>query len=396
MDVKDHDRPEGTASPADIDPPSPRRRRSGQQNSKSAKGKRYPWRMRRRRLPAYGALDLGTNNCRLLVAVPSGSGFRVIDAFSRIVRLGEGLGQTGVLGEAAMERTIDALHVCAAKLKRHGVQRSRLIATEACRRAGNGQDFLDRVRRETGLELEIVNQETEANLAVSGCAALLDPDSDHALVFDVGGGSSEFMWLRVRPQSGRDREGGRREEQNDNGHCGTWPQHEIKAWTSLPLGVVTLAERFGGVDVCERVFEEMVDFVRPYLEQFEAENRLIPAIRDRRVHLLGTSGTVTTIAGLHLKLQRYDRSRVDGCWLSRDDGAAVSRKLLAMDYDSRAASPCIGKERADLVLAGCAILEAVMRQWPCDRLRVADRGLREGILTRLMNEDGLIQAERTP
>ncbi len=337
-------------------------------------------------MPAYGALDLGTNNCRLLVAIPNGSGFRVIDAFSRIVRLGEGLGHSGILCDSAMNRTIDALHVCASKLKRHGVKRSRLIATEACRRAGNGEIFLDRVRRETGLKLEIVNQETEANLAVSGCAALLDPKSDHVLVFDVGGGSSEFMWLRLQPQNGSGNGAG----ENGNSNCGVWPSHEIRAWTSLPLGVVTLAERFGGIDVCERTFEDMVSFVRPYLEKFEAENQLMPAIRDRRVHLLGTSGTVTTIAGLHLKLKRYDRSQVDGCWLSRADGAAVSKKLLEMDYESRAASPCIGKERADLVLAGCAILEAVMRQWPCERLRVADRGLREGILTRLMNEDGLL------
>ncbi len=386
MDVKDHDRDEGKTSPAQNDPSGRKRSKSGGNRTKAGKGKRYPWRMRRRRMPAYGALDLGTNNCRLLVAIPNGSGFRVIDAFSRIVRLGEGLGQSGVLCDSAMNRTIDALHVCASKLKRHGVKRSRLIATEACRRAGNGEIFLDRVRRETGLKLEIVNQETEANLAVSGCAALLDPKSDHVLVFDVGGGSSEFMWLRLQPQNGSGNGAG----DNGNSNCGVWPSHEIRAWTSLPLGVVALAERFGGVDVCERTFEDMVSFVRPYLEKFEAENQLIPAIRDRRVHLLGTSGTVTTIAGLHLKLKRYDRSQVDGCWLSRDDGAAVSKKLLEMDYESRAASPCIGKERADLVLAGCAILEAVMRQWPCQRLRVADRGLREGILTRLMNEDGLL------
>lgn len=389
MDVKDHDRSGSHGPPANNDPSDRKRNRAGNRSSGPAKGKRYPWRVRRRRLPAYGALDLGTNNCRLLVAVPSGSGFRVIDAFSRIVRLGEGLGQSGVLCDEAMNRTIDALHVCAAKLKRHGVKRSRLIATEACRRAGNGAQFLERVKRETGLQLEIVNQETEANLAVSGCAALLDPQSDNVLVFDVGGGSSEFMWLRVRPQPG----GADGEAAGGNRGCGVWPSHEIRAWTSLPLGVVTLAEHFGGVDVCPQIFEDMVGFVRPYLEAFEAENQLMPAIRERNVHLLGTSGTVTTIAGLHLKLKRYDRAQVDGCWLTREDGAAVSRKLLEMDYDSRAASPCIGKERADLVLAGCAILEAVMRQWPCERLRVADRGLREGILTRLMNEDGHLRGK---
>ena len=350
----------------------------------SGKGRKYPWHSRRRRRgPAYGALDLGTNNCRLLVAVPSRDGFRVIDAFSRIVRLGEGLGKNGKLSKPAMARTLEALRICAAKLKRHGVRRSRLIATQACRGAGNSAEFLERVRRETGLVLEIVSQETEAHLAVAGCAALLDPASDHALVFDVGGGSSELMWLQLGKTGKKSSRKG-----NGNARSGVWPEHKIIAWTSLPLGVVTLAEKFGGVDVCPQVFESMIAYVTPLLHDFEEKHQLSRAIAEQNVHLLGTSGTVTTIAGIHLELERYDRNRVDGCWLSRDEGSAVSRRLLQMDYNARAASPCIGRDRADLVLAGCAILEAVMRKWPARRLRVADRGLREGILTRLMNEDG--------
>ncbi len=367
---------------------SPPRRRK----PPSGKGRRYPWNPRkRRRITAYGALDLGTNNCRLLIAVPAGDGFRVIDAFSRIVRLGEGLGQSGRLNEDAMARTMEALSICATKLKRHGVRRSRLIATQACRGARNGKAFLKRVRRETGLYLEIVSRETEAHLAVAGCAALLDPASDHALVFDVGGGSSELMWLRLGG-GGRDSNAGG----NGNSASGAWPAHRIEAWTSLPLGVVTLAEKFGGVEVCPRIFEDMIAHVTQHLLAFEEKTEMSKAIAMRNVHLLGTSGTVTTIAGIHLELERYDRSRVDGCWLSLDEGVAVSRRLLGMDFAARAASPCIGRERADLVLAGCAILEAVMRLWPAKRLRVADRGLREGILTRLMNEDGALRRRYAP
>ena len=315
----------------------------------------------------YGALDLGTNNCRLLVARPTARGFRVVDAFSRIIRLGEGLQRTGALSQPAMDRAIDALKICTDKMIRRNVMRSRLIATEACRQASNGAEFVERVRVETGLRLEIIDRETEARLAVAGSAALLDRECDAALVFDIGGGSSELMWLSVRPDG-----------------------HHIEAWTSLPVGVVTLAESFGGVDVTGETFEAMVAAVMPMLCAFDLEHDICRTLASRSAHLLGTSGTVTTIAGVHLGLERYDRSKVDGCWLGIDDIQAVTEGLLRMSHDERAASPCIGHERADLVLAGCAILEGIKRVWPCTRVRVADRGLREGILTTLMVEDGVL------
>ncbi|MGH6737407.1 MAG: Ppx/GppA phosphatase family protein [Methyloceanibacter sp.] len=327
----------------------------------------------------YGALDLGTNNCRLLIAKPSRRGFLVIDAFSRIIRLGEGVLNSGRLSEDAMKRTIDALRVCADKMRRRGVTRSRLIATEACRTASNGDEFLGRVRNETGLAIEIVGRETEAKLAVSGCASLLDRNCDWALVFDIGGGSSEIIWLDLK-RLGR-----------------TWKrtlhdrvdvQNCIAAWTSLPIGVVNLAERHGGREVTPEDYEAMVEDVMAAIKGFEAQHRFGDRIATNRAHFLGTSGTVTTISGIHLKLPHYERSRVDGCWLSARDVRTVSGDLIAMTYAERVAQPCIGHERADLVLAGCAILEAMLRVWPCQRLRVADRGLREGILTTLMAEDG--------
>jgi exopolyphosphatase/guanosine-5'-triphosphate,3'-diphosphate pyrophosphatase len=335
--------------------------------------------------PAYAALDLGTNNCRLLVARPSRRGFKVIDAFSRIIRLGEGVSASGRLSDAAVERTLEALKVCASKIRRHQVARSGLIATEACRLAANADEFLARARSETGLDITIVSREAEARLAVSGCASLIDFGCDFALVFDIGGGSSELIWLDLgrRKHTPRHSLSERLEAQG----C-------ITAWTSLPVGVVTLAERFGGKFVNREMFQAMVAHVVQLLQPFEAEHGLRERLSRGKTHLLGTSGTVTTVAGVHLGLPRYERSRVDGCWLDIAEVRAVTAGLLDASHEERVAEPCIGKERADLVLAGCAILEAMLQMWPCERLRVADRGLREGILATLMAEDGVYRTER--
>lgn len=332
----------------------------------------------------YGALDLGTNNCRLLLARPSRRGFRVVDAFSRIIRLGEGVGQSGVLSEAAMSRTLEALKVCAGKLERHRVSRARFVATEACRVAGNGKEFIARVRERCGLDIEILEPEHEARLAVSGCASLIDSSADYILVFDIGGGSSEIIWLDLTKDGARRRGPG--------GRIGA--ENAIVAWTSLPVGVVTMAERFDGRDVTPYSFEAMVASVTSMLVPFEQKHRFGERLAGRSVHFLGTSGTVTTIAGILLGLPRYDRNKVDGSWLEVPDIMGVTQSLLAKTYAQRSAEPCIGRERADLVLAGCAILEAVLRMWPAQRLRVADRGLREGILTTLMLEDGVWRQNR--
>jgi exopolyphosphatase/guanosine-5'-triphosphate,3'-diphosphate pyrophosphatase len=318
----------------------------------------------------YAALDLGTNNCRLLVARPTGDGFRVIDAFSRIIRLGEGLSASGRISDAAIGRALSALAVCRDKMRNRGVTRSRLIATEACRAADNRLDFLGRVRAEVGLDLEIVDRQTEALLAATGCTPLVDPEADGVILFDIGGGSSELIRLG-RGSAGR----------------GGPPVPEIRGWVSLPLGVVTLAERHGGIRVDRAIYEAMVTEVAAHVAPFVAAHAADMGLDT--IHMLGTSGTVTTIAGVHLGLPRYDRRQVDGCWLHAAEVSRVLDQLLAMSYDERVANPCIGVERADLVLAGCAILEAIRRAFPCERLRVADRGLREGMLVQLMREDGV-------
>ena len=321
--------------------------------------------------PLYAALDLGTNNCRLLVASPTRPGqFRVVDAFSRIVRLGEGLGATGRLNDNAMDRAIEALKICRDKLESHHVRRARLIATEACRQASNGEEFLARVKRETGLELEIINRQTEARLAVSGCGTLVERETDAVVLFDIGGGSSEIALIDVS-----ERRSPRLAE-------------HIIAWTSLPVGVVTLAERFGGRDVTTDNFAVMVDHVAELINDFSERHKLGDLVKSQNFHLLGTSGTVTTLAGIHLGLERYDRRRIDGVWMQNDDVTEMTSKLLSWSFDERVANPCIGADRADLVLAGCAILDAIRNVWPSQKLRVADRGLREGILTELMSRDG--------
>ncbi len=324
--------------------------------------------------PTYAALDLGTNNCRLLIARPAhrdadGPGFRIIDSFSRIVRLGEGVSQTGRLGEAAVARTLDALAICRDKMKARGVTRSRSIATEACRLAKNGAEFVAAVKEKTGIDLEIVDRETEARLAAAGCASLADPAAKAVLLFDIGGGSTEVIWLdRAAPGAGR----------------------KIRFWVSLPFGVVTLAERFGGIDVNDTLFKSMLDCVG--LELGDFVHSVAGFDRCPNFHLLGTSGTVTTVGGVFLDLPRYDRRRVDGLWMRDVEIDATVRKLRGMPYGERVANGCIGVERADLVLAGCAILEAIRRAFPAERVRIADRGLREGILMQLIAAD---QARKT-
>jgi exopolyphosphatase/guanosine-5'-triphosphate,3'-diphosphate pyrophosphatase len=308
----------------------------------------------------FAALDLGTSNCRLLIARPAEGGMRVIDSFSRIVRLGEGLLSAGVLSDAAMARTVEALAVCAAKLRHRRVTHGRFVATEACRRAANCAEFVARVHEHTGIAIEIISTDEEARLVVTGCAPLLDRRVPYAVVFDIGGGSTELVWLKV-PRDPR-------------------MTPRVEGFVSLPHGVVTLSDRYGGREVSGETYAAMVDEMRASLAPFEEKHRIAERIARGEVQMLGSSGTVTTLAGIHLQLPRYNRALVDGTELTFECMRTVSERLVGLCYEARAAHPCIGADRADLVLAGCAILEAICRLWPVGRLRVADRGIREGIL----------------
>lgn len=314
----------------------------------------------------YAALDLGTNNCRLLIARPQGDGFAVVDAFSRIVRLGEGLATSGKLSDAAIERTIGALRICSDKLKRRNVTLARSVATEACRRATNGAAFIERAYEETGIHLDVISAEEEARLAVLGCHVLLEPGNDPALVFDIGGGSTELVLID-----------------------GQGAQPRVLDWFSAPWGVVSLTES-EPLDA-ESAEQRRAGYARMRARVAEAFSGFAQSLgrhgRDAG-RLLGTSGTVTTLASLHLDLPSYDRRAVDGLLVPADAMRAISSRLAGMSIEERSRLACIGNERADLVVAGCAILEAILDIWPSQRLGVADRGIREGILRSLMARDG--------
>lgn len=316
------------------------------------------------RHPVYAALDLGTNNCRLLVAKPAPGGFSVIDSFSRPTRLGEGLDGSGRLSDAAITRTLEALTCCAKRLKRHHGVHLRAVATEACRKAANSDLFIARVHAETGIVMNVIGPEEEARLAATGCRALFDPARNHALVFDIGGGSTEFAHVR------QDKPGA--------------PLTIIKLH-SVPVGVVSLTERRPELSTGEG-FADAVDEIAALLIPFDADGALRGLSLDGGLQILGTSGTVTILAGMHLGLSRYDRSRVDGLVMDFPAISRMSHRLVQSDSARRALHPCVGRDRADLVVAGCAILEAICRTWPAGALRVADRGLREGMLLTMLDQ----------
>ena len=343
-------------------------------NSKAPKRKRGKYGFIRKRKPRmYGALDLGTNNCRLLIAHPIGQGFRVVASFSSIVRLGEGLAESGRLANDAMDRTISALSICADKLKLFNVVQSRNIATEACRRAANCDDFLARVAQETHLNFETISSDEEARLALKGCQSLLNATIPFALVFDIGGGSTEIVWAKQKPEK----------EESE------FANFKILDVLSLPLGVVTLAEECGIYEINYDCYQKMVRDIAEQLPAFCERNNIKQEVTANNVQMLGTSGTVTTLGAVHLGLDQYNRLLIDGLDLTFNDLNNATNKLTKLDYDGRSEIPCIGNERAELVIPGCAILEAICQTWPVGQLRVADRGLREGMLLELMINNGV-------
>ena len=326
-----------------------------------------------RRPQTFAALDLGTNNCRLLIARASGDGFKVIDSYSRVVRLGKGLASTGQLSQESMDAAVEALAVCAKKMKARRVKRWRCVATEACRKASNGQEFLDRVKTEAGVNLEIISARVEARLAVMGCINLIDTTKDVALVIDIGGGSTELSWVDIRRL--RDPQGTMRVH-----------RPPISAWASLPVGVVTLSEMVPEHDDREVWYADMKAKVRDAIKEQGCETRFTKTFKDGRGHLIGTSGTITSLAGIHLKLPYYKREKVDGLWLRSIDAVKVARDMASLSPKERAKEPCIGDDRARLLVAGCAITDVICELWPSKMIRVADRGLREGMLMGLMKQ----------
>jgi exopolyphosphatase / guanosine-5'-triphosphate,3'-diphosphate pyrophosphatase len=330
----------------------------------------------------FAALDLGTNNCRLLIASPhygqhgDTPSIRVFDSFSRVVRLGEGVSATGVLSDEAMERTLAALMACQKKLNKYHLTRTRFVATEACRRASNGARFMQTVREQTGLDIDIITTEEEAQLAFLGCSSLLADTSQRAVVFDIGGGSTELMWVDAQMVR--------------KNHAESTRINPIDDWMSVGFGVMNLADKFGGSDFADRAFDDMVQLLLEELHAFDEANQISHAIAKeggaQAIQLLSTSGTVTTLAAIHLDLPRYDRSRIDGITLPIADIRATVQRLLDMRPSGRFNHPCIGADRSDFILSGCAIFEAISRLWPTANITIADRGVREGIILSLMRE----------
>lgn len=343
-------------------------------------------------VPLYAALDLGTNSCRMLIARPVGDHFQVVDSFSKTVQLGAGLEQTGRLSRASMNRTLQAMRVCQQKLKRHKVKRMRLVATEACRRARNGAAFMGQIRKETGLRLEIIKAEEEARLAVISCAPLVVPTTERLLVVDIGGGSTELVWIDLtavpadkRPAAILDLRKGFKAGLNT--HAGA----RVIDWISVPLGVATLRDQFIDVEDDGGQFALMSLCFEEHLERFSPYNM---DHSPDGFQIIGTSGTITTVAASHLGLKRYDRTKVDGLHMTSDEVEAVINGYLRLGPVGRRNDPRIGRDRQALIMSGAAILQALMRTWPTPRLSVADRGLREGVLFALMNADGKLKKKK--
>lgn len=336
----------------------------------------------------YAALDLGTNSCRMLIAQPRGSQFQVVDSFSKTVQLGVGLEASGRLSRASMGRTVQALRICQKKIEKHNVRRMRLVATEACRRAKNARDFIRQVRRETGLSLEIIAPEEEARLAVVSCAPLVLPRTEQLLVVDIGGGSTELVWIDLSGVAPEERSRAIMRLHAGFVSTGEAPAARVVDWISVPLGVATLKDQFADVDDDAARFALMSWFFEENLASFSPYNAENPR---EGFQIIGTSGTVTTVAASFLGLRRYDRTKVDGLTMSSDQIDRVIRDYLSLGPEGRRSDPRIGRDRHSLIMSGAAILQALMRIWPTDRLSVADRGLREGLLYAQMSADGVLE-----
>lgn len=314
----------------------------------------------------FAAIDLGTNSCRLVIASPTPASFRIVETFSKITRLGEGIINDNELSRPAMRRTINALKVCAGVIEEYApIYRSRFVATAACRRAKNCKEFLDLVKKETGLTIETISSKEESRLAVVGCIPLLNRNIKRALVFDIGGGSTEISLARVT-NSGK-----------------TF----IEGFVSLPYGVVTISEAFPSQDMTALAYDTIIERTHKLLKEFDEKYNIREAIKNQEIQIIGTSGTVTVLGAVHLNLPRYNRSAVDGISITRQDIDRAIAKIKRLGDEGRKKHPCIGAQKADLTMAGCAIIEGLCSFWPIEEITVADRGIREGILLDMMHSN---------
>ena len=334
--------------------------------------------------PIIAAIDLGTNSCRLLVARVNVAGIRtnyfrsrpkpvawkVIDSFAKVVRLGEGMYSHDELSHDAIERTMEALSICRKKLDKYNMHSMRAVATEACRRATNKEVLVNRAREELGLNLEVICAEEEARLALKGCSAILDSRIPYGIVFDIGGGSTEVILVRLK-----------RENKRSPGYAVPF---DVIDSISIPYGVVTTTEAVDLADNQEYVHKMLHEKITDMLSEFVSKNKIIELIKNNEIQVAGSSGTVTTLAAYHLGLAQYERRLVDGMTISYEDLHIVIEKIFAMDKQGSLEESTVGFGRADYVLTGSVILKALCEVIPAKTMRIADRGVREGILIDLM------------
>lgn len=314
----------------------------------------------------YAAIDLGTNSCRLVIATPTPSSFHIVETFSRITRLGEGIINNNELSHAAIRRTINTLKVCSGVLEEYApIVRARYVATAACRRAKNCKYFLELVKKETNLDIEIISSHEEARLAVVGCVPLLNRHIKRALVFDIGGGSTEVSLARMTASG----------------------KTLIEGYVSLPYGVVTVSEAFPNHEMTDLAYDTIIERTHKILNEFENKYHISQAIANQEIQVLGTSGTVTVLGAVFLNLSYYNRSVVDGLAMSRQDAMRTINKIRRIGDEGRKKHACIGASKADLTLAGCAIIEGLLSFWDISEITIADRGIREGILLDMMHKD---------
>lgn len=314
----------------------------------------------------YAAIDLGTTSCRLVIASPTPTSFRIVETFSKVTRLGEGIINDNELSRVAIKRTVNALKVCAGVINEYApIHRSRFVATAACRRAKNCKEFLDLVRKETGLNIETISSKEESRLAVVGCIPLLNRNIKRTLVFDIGGGSTEISLARV----------------TNSGNT------FIEGFVSLPYGVVTISEAFPSKDMTNLAYDTIMERTHKLLKDFDEKYNIYEAIKNQEIQVIGTSGTVTVLGAVHLNLTRYNRSAVDGISITKQDIDRAIAKIKRLGDEGRKKHSCIGAQKADLTMAGCAIIEGLCSFWPIEEITVADRGIREGILLDMMHSN---------
>lgn len=319
------------------------------------------------------AIDLGTNSCRLLVARADESNLKIIDSYSKIIRLGEDIHQTKKLSRQAINRAIDSLAICIQKINKHNVKLLRCVTTEACRQALNAADFIEEVKEKVGIKLEIINPSEEAYLAITGCSSLLSNQASYALAFDIGGGSTELLWMKVYSAPESDKQ--------------IYHNIEVIDCISLPFGVVTLSEGYGAHASHPKAYEDTRERILQKLAVFCEKNSILNYVKQNQVQMIGTSGTVTTLAAIFLELTKYERKLIDGFMIETQALIGICRDILAMEEKDRLNHPCIGVERASFIVMGAAILEGIISMWPITSTVIADRGVREGILIDLLHKD---------